>query len=124
MRAGSLSLRARGVWPGALYRMPWYGGLLREWALHGLRPGQRVLELGCAGGDLAADLDAVGLEVVAVERSPIAAAWPRHWAPGVSVVCDDALVARLPSGTFDLVLASSLVNVVSDRPPSWCACAS
>jgi SAM-dependent methyltransferase len=113
-----LPLLARLAWPGALFSrlhaLPWYGDLLRRWALAGVEPGQRLLEMGCAGGDLAADLVTAGAEVVAVERSHRAAWRAQRHARGARIVRGDALSAEVPLDTFDVVLAASLLNVVPD----------
>lgn len=111
-------LWVRMAWPGALfdrlYAMPWYGQLLRDWATSGLKPGERVLELGCAWGRLSADLAAGGGVVTAVERSRWAAAVARRRHAGIRVMRADALSGTAPQGAFDHVLAASLLNVVSD----------
>jgi ubiquinone/menaquinone biosynthesis C-methylase UbiE len=55
-------------------------GTRMAWAEAGIRPGMRVLDLGCGAGDstfVAADLVGPGGSVVGLDHSPDALAWPR-----------------------------------------------
>ncbi len=85
-----------------------------DWA--GVRPGQRVLDVGCGPGALTARLvEVVGAgQVSAVDPSApfVAAARERH--PGVNVATASA--ERLPheDGTFDAVLAQLVVHFMTD----------
>lgn len=84
----------------------------------GIRPGQRVLDVGCGPGALSAELAAlVGPErVAAVDTSPEYLAACRDRTPGV-----DARVAAgesLPfeAASFDAVLSQLVLNFLSDAP--------
>jgi ubiquinone/menaquinone biosynthesis C-methylase UbiE len=75
-------------------------------------PGQKVLELGCATGDLLAALrPSTG---VGVDFSPemIARAKERH--PELQFVCCDAHEPALVGGPFDFIILSDLVNDLWD----------
>lgn len=104
--------------PGALfsrlYAMPWYGGMLREWAMTGLAPGMGVLEMGGGRGDLSAWLVTQGVRPVVLEMSRMAVVAGRLSHPQLAFVRGDALQVPAHVGTFDAVLAGSLLNVVPE----------
>lgn len=107
-----------------LYEQPLYRGMLLDWALPGIQPGQHVLELACAGGDLSAALSAHGARVLAVDRSAAMVALTRHRAPQVQTLQADAMQLPTPAIGFDHVLAASLLNLLDDRPGLLAAMAS
>ena len=82
----------------------------------GLRPGQRVLDVGCGPGALTAVLvERVGAEkVAAVDPSEpfVAAAQARH--PGVDVRRAPAELLPFADGAFDAALAQLVVHFMSD----------
>ncbi|MBI3444804.1 MAG: class I SAM-dependent methyltransferase [Magnetospirillum sp.] len=101
-----------------LHGLDWYGGMLRRWTEGlGLRPEQRVLELGCGPGCLSRDLAARGMRVTGMDCS---SRMIRH-AAGAARSEATFQVAALPllpvdDGTYDVVLAASLLNVIKDKP--------
>ncbi len=64
-----------------------------------LRPGSRVLEIGCASGALTERIEAMGCTVVGVERDPDAAEKARRF-------CEDVLVGDVSDMPLDLEPAS------------------
>ena len=64
-----------------------------------LRPGSRVLEIGCANGALTERIQAMGCTVVGVEREPEAAEKARRF-------CEDVLVGDVGDMPLDLEPAS------------------
>ncbi|PRY52098.1 methyltransferase family protein [Geodermatophilus tzadiensis] len=85
-----------------------YGRLL----LRALPPRcERVLEVGCGTGDLAAALAARVAAVDAVDRSPAMAALARaRVPPGVRVLEGDVLELGLPAGGYDAVVGVSVLH--------------
>lgn len=113
------------LWPprlfSGLWTLPLYRETLLTWALAGLQPGQRVLELGCASGELSQALAAQGAQVTAIDRSAAMVARTRRRAPDVHAQQADALTLPSPVACgFDHVLAASLLNLV-DHPPALLA---
>lgn len=84
--------------------------------LAGVRPGQRVLDVGCGPGALTAELVArVGPgRVAAVDPSPpfVAAVQERH--PGVEVHLAGAEQLPFADASFDVALAELVVHFMSD----------
>lgn len=110
------------LWPprlfSGLWTLPLYRETLLSWALPGLEPGQRVLELGCASGELSQAMAAHGAAVTAIDRSAAMVARTRRRVPPVQAQQADALALPPPAAPgFDLVLAASLLNLV-DHPPA------
>ncbi|MCW2237925.1 class I SAM-dependent methyltransferase [Azospirillum canadense] len=99
--------------------LPWYGGMLRSWVdWTGLRPGLSVLEVGCGPGALCRAMAERGCGVTGIDRSPAMVRSARRRVTGTPTAT--ILAGSLPdlpvaAGRFDLVLAASLLNVVSDR---------
>ena len=80
-----------------------------------IRPGDRVLEPGCATGLMTAELAATGACVVAVDRSAEYLARMRERAlPAVSTVCADVDTDALPAGPFEHVVATNLLHELAD----------
>jgi SAM-dependent methyltransferase len=74
---------------------------------------ERVLEVGCGAGDLAAVLAGRAASVDAVDRSPEMVALARARVPSnVRVVRADALDLALPPGGYDAVVSSAVLHHV------------
>ena len=88
-----------------------YHRLIRHHLRHLIRPGARILEVGCGIGDTLAALEpAVG---VGIDFSEAAVAQARARHPGLTFHVAEAL--ELPVGeTFDVILLSDLVNDLPD----------
>lgn len=84
--------------------------------LAGVRPGQRLLDVGCGPGALAAELvRRVGAEAVsAVEPSASFAAAVRERLPGVDVRRSTAEQLPFPDDVFDAALAQLVVHFMTD----------
>src|SRR6516162_8357527 len=80
--------------------------------LAGVRPGQRLLDVGCGPGALTAELvRRAGADAVsAVEPSASFAAAARERLPGVDVRRAPAERLPFPDGTFDAALAQLVVH--------------
>ncbi len=102
-----------------LHRFEWYGGTLRRWVDQlELPDGASILEIGCGPGELTNDLDRRGYRLTGVDRSPSMIRWARRKTnspEGVSFECADALELPFEAKSFDAVIASSLLNVVTDK---------
>lgn len=80
-----------------------------------VRPGDRVLEPGCATGLMTEALAAAGARVVAVERSgPYLERLAARGLEGVEAVQADLDADPLPAGPFDHVVAANLVHELAD----------
>ena len=101
-----------------LYDLEWYRKLHEKW-LDDLDclAGQRLLEVGCGTGRLAEAALHLGLSVTAVDRSRRMLLGTRPGSSrGEHVEYRRAEVNRLPfgDGSFDYVIAASLINIVED----------
>lgn len=74
-----------------------------------LRPGHRVLELGCGTGQVTARLVAAGAEVVAVDALPAMLGAARRRAPGARFIEGDAMETQV-GGDFDRVVLSFVLH--------------
>jgi len=82
-----------------------------------VRPGERVLDVGCGKGELAADLvERAGATVVGVDFDPwmLDFARTRFSRPGLTFV-EANVTADLPEGPFDVVVLSNVLEHVEDR---------
>ncbi len=99
-----------------LERTPWTE--LRLEAVRALvdpRPGDRVLDLGCAAGAVSHFLSELGCETVGVDAEPLAIEKARGLFPGLRFQL--ANVARLPfeDASFDKAVAADLVEHLDDE---------
>jgi demethylmenaquinone methyltransferase/2-methoxy-6-polyprenyl-1,4-benzoquinol methylase len=74
-----------------------------------VRPGQRVLELGCGTGQVTELLIAAGAEVVAVDLTPDMLVGARRRAPTATIITGNALEVDL-GGPFDRVVLSFFLH--------------
>jgi len=99
-----------------LERTPWTE--LRLEAVRALvepKPGDRVLDLGCAAGAVSHFLSGLGCETVGVDAEPLAIDKARELFPGLQFQL--ANVVRLPfeEATFDKAVAADLVEHLDDE---------
>ncbi|MCH8854635.1 MAG: methyltransferase domain-containing protein [Planctomycetes bacterium] len=78
---------------------------------YGVRPGQRVLDLGCGAGGAVAELRARGVDALGIDSSPamIKAASQAHQL-GEYVSCADAADLPFDSNSFDTVIADGILH--------------
>jgi ubiquinone/menaquinone biosynthesis C-methylase UbiE len=89
--------------------------LRRRFALANIGPGDRVLDLGCGEGDLAADIAGAGAEVIAadVARAALERAHRRHPELDLRLALSDAPLP-FDDGAFDVVWSSEVIEHVAD----------
>lgn len=75
-----------------------------------VRPGQRVVDLGCGTGQVTARLLAAGADVVAVDALPEMLAGARHRASGATLIEGDVMEADVGGGYDRAVLSFVLHN--------------
>jgi SAM-dependent methyltransferase len=109
----------RHVGPAAAYdrHVGRYGAQLAAGLLGvaDVRPGQRVLDVGCGPGPVARALAGRGAIVAAVDPSPDFVAACRARVPGADVRVAVAEQLPFPSQTFDATLAQLVVQLMDDR---------
>jgi len=89
--------------------------LRRRFALDNIAEGERVLDLGCGTGDLAADLAAAGARVIAADVAQAALERVAHRHPELErrlVAIDGPL--PFPDGAFEAVWSSEVIEHVAD----------
>ena len=89
--------------------------LRRRFALANVRPGDRVLDLGCGTGDLAADMSAAGAHVIAadVAQNALDRAHRRHPELDLRLVGFDGPLP-FDDGAFAAVWSSEVIEHVAD----------
>jgi SAM-dependent methyltransferase len=81
-----------------------------------LRPGERVLDIGCGIGALAYNMGQAGAYVTGIDLSEanIRTAHERFASPRVTYICGDALVS-LPVEKYETIVLSNVLEHLSDR---------
>jgi ubiquinone/menaquinone biosynthesis C-methylase UbiE len=96
--------------------LPWYKKMLTDWvnALQ-YNQGEQVLEIGCATGELSRYMAQQGFMVNAVDYSAsMLKLAERSNTNGISYQKADALKLPFQDNSFDLVIAASVINIISD----------
>lgn len=83
-----------------------------------LRPGDRVLDLGCGSGVFAAEVARRGMHVCGVDLSSRLLARGHKQAPEVGFAVGDAEQLPFPDGAFDAVLLSGIVHHLPNPAPT------
>lgn len=107
--SAELATNLNGSWELTYHFSPQRLGLL---APLDLRPGQRVLDVGCGSGVLSRAMGEAGAEVVGVEGVPLRAAAARERCrdlPGVRIV-DSPAVELSRHGTFDVAMVCGVLE--------------
>lgn len=98
-----------------LFELPWYRGMLEQWAAPLQKDDASVLEVGCAAGNFSRLLAQLNMRVSAVDSSAQMLARAQKTVSVVHFRQADAMRLPFPDQHFDIVLAASLLNVV-DSP--------
>jgi SAM-dependent methyltransferase len=99
-----------------LDRTPWTE--LRLDAVRSLvepRPGERVLDLGCAAGAISHHLSTLGCETVGVDAEPRAVEKARELFPSLRFELADVAALPFADGSFDKAVAADLVEHLDDE---------
>jgi SAM-dependent methyltransferase len=98
--------------------LDWYSDSHRRWIdEQNLRPGVRVLEIGCATGVLTTYMVESGAHVSGVDRSADMIRRGRKAHPGLDLRVGDAMRLPFDDNAFDRVVSASVVNIVADAGP-------
>jgi trans-aconitate methyltransferase len=88
-----------------------YGASLLE--LLDLRPGERILDVGCGTGQLTAEIAKSGAQIVGLDNSPDMLAEARKNFPALTFVPGDAASFRFPE-PFDAVFSNAVLHWVKN----------
>lgn len=91
--------------------VPALAGEIRDWLA--ARPGERVLDLGCGDGTIAAQLVSAGIDVLAVDADAAMVRATRR--RGVPALVADAATLADVDGPFDAVLSNAVLHWVDDH---------
>ncbi len=99
-----------------LFRQNWYGNTLTGW-VDGLNiaPGSDILELGCGPGNLSHYLADAGQNVTGADKSAKMIKWANRHGGKARFVQANALDLDMADDSFDVILLSSLLNIIPDR---------
>src|SRR5687768_16939749 len=98
----------REYYSGPTERRGWDAAAVAVASVPGLRPGSRVLDLGCGAGEMLYRLAMRGADVVGVEQSASLVQYCRRRATELGVAAtfvDASMFAYVPSSTFDVILS-------------------
>jgi ubiquinone/menaquinone biosynthesis C-methylase UbiE len=96
-----------------LFDLPWYRGMLEQCVAPLRMPQAKVLEVGCAAGDLSRLLAEQGMHVWGVDQSPGMLAKAQRVQSRAQFRLADAAHLPFPDQSFNIVFAASLINVVN-----------
>ncbi|NCG20622.1 MAG: methyltransferase domain-containing protein [Rhodobacterales bacterium] len=93
---------------------PWYAQIHETWLANlPYESEQDGLEVGCGPGSLTRHVQALGLQMTGLDRSPKMVSRARSSVPKCTFVQGDALALPQDNNRFDLAFAASVVNVVA-----------
>lgn len=103
-------------------------GVDRGWRRHAiaalaLRPSERVLDLACGSGDLAAEASATGARVIGLDFSAGMLRTAAARDLGVGLVRGDALALPLADGSIDAIVSGFALRNFVDLPGAFAECA-
>lgn len=84
--------------------------LTRDQIVSRLRPGERILDVGCGSGEIARLMHARGCAVVGIELSPEKAAKARAFCDEVLVGNIEAMPLAFEPGSFDVIVLSNILE--------------
>ena len=96
-----------------LFGLSWYRETFEQWIEPIQKTGSKILEVGCAGGDLSRLLAVRGMQVWAVDKSPVMLKEAQSATNAVHFKQADVSHLPFENQFFDSVLAASLLNVVN-----------
>ncbi len=97
-------------------RLTWYQGALCSWIQRQAFPAQaRILEAGCASGDLVAYLSASGYTATGIDASAAMISAASTAAHDAQFQVADITKLPFARDTFDAVISASLLNIVSEQ---------
>ena len=92
------------------------GGWRRAAARAVVRPGDRVLDVGCGTGDLSIAARDAGGDVTGIDFAPVMLVRARRKAPGIEWVEGDALALPFEAASFDVVVTGFTVRNLESAP--------
>lgn len=91
----------------------------REFVERFVKPGQRVVDIGCGPGRAALYMTRQGVDVLAVDLSMASIALTKARAPEASFVCASNLVLPFRSGCFDAVVSDGVIHHTPDAAQAF-----
>lgn len=105
--------------PAALFhqinQLDWYRKTLQQWVdAHHFDFNCKILEVGCATGELSAYLSESAYAAIGVDASEAMIQAAKSYNPDGEYQIADALNLPFEDGAFDAVISASLINIVED----------